>query len=99
MPTGSPPQVPPAGPIGRFVADFVSFSAKLIIELDGGHHAQSDQADADAERTAWLESQGFRVLRFWNSDVLTNMEGLREVLRRAVEPESISESTSETPSP
>ncbi len=75
-------------PIGQFVADFVSFSAKLIIELDGGHHGQPEQAAHDAERTAWLESQGFRVLRFWNNEVLTNLEGVLEVLQRAVEPET-----------
>lgn len=55
-------------PIGRYIADFVSFEAKLVIEVDGGHHAE--QVDDDAARTAWFESQGFRVMRFWNNEVL-----------------------------
>ena len=50
--------------IGNYIVDFVSYEAKLIIELDGGQHA--DQQEYDDQRTGWLESQGFRVLRFWN---------------------------------
>ena len=61
-------------PIGRYIADFVCFEAKLIIELDGGQHA--DSVTEDTERTRWLASQGFRVLRFWNNDVIDNMEGV-----------------------
>ena len=61
-------------PLGLYVVDFVCYEAKLIVELDGGHHA--DQQESDAERTHWLESRGFRVLRFWNNDVLTNIAGV-----------------------
>jgi very-short-patch-repair endonuclease len=50
-------------PLGSYVVDFVCYEASLIVELDGGHHA--DQHEADVERTRWLESRGFRVLRFW----------------------------------
>jgi very-short-patch-repair endonuclease len=50
--------------IGRYVVDFCSIREKLIVEVDGGQHI--DQVDYDAERTAYLESQGFRVIRFWN---------------------------------
>jgi very-short-patch-repair endonuclease len=53
-------------PIGKYIVDFVSFDKKLVIELDGGQHAGSMR---DAERDAWLRSQGFRVLRLWNNDV------------------------------
>jgi very-short-patch-repair endonuclease len=51
-------------PIGRYIADFACFKSKLIVELDGSQHADSAY---DAERDAWLEAQGFRVLRFWNA--------------------------------
>jgi len=60
--------------IGPFVVDFVCLEHKLIIEVDGGHHAE--QPDADAGRTEYLEGQGYRVLRFWNNEVLTEMEGV-----------------------
>ena len=59
-------------PLGKFVVDFVAPSAKLIIELDGGQHAE--QAQEDAVRTAFLEQRGYRVLRFWNDDVLLRSE-------------------------
>jgi very-short-patch-repair endonuclease len=54
-------------PIGPFIADFVCFSERLIIEADGSQHAENP---ADDRRTAWLEAQGFTVLRFWNADIL-----------------------------
>ena len=60
-------------PLGPFFADFACFSHRLIIEIDGGQHADNP---ADERRTAWLERQGFRVLRFWNNDVLSNREGV-----------------------
>ena len=63
-------------PIGRFVVDFVAPSAKLIIEVDGGQHAVGSQADAT--RTAFLEQNGYRVLRFWNDDVLLRSEAVLE---------------------
>ena len=67
---------------GPYIADFACFAARLIVELDGGQHAQD--ADADAARTAWLEGQGFRVLRFWNNDVLANTEGVLERILEAL---------------
>ena len=63
-------------PIGNYIVDFVCFDAKLIIELDGGQHA--DQDEADRSREAWLRSQGFRVIRFWNNDVMHNLDGVLE---------------------
>jgi len=71
-------------PLGSYIGDFVCFEAMLIVELDGGQHA--DQVNEDAERTAWLESQGFRVLRFWNNDVLANTEGVLERILAALSP-------------
>ena len=54
--------------------------ARLVVEVDGGQHAGS----ADATRDAWLAAQGYRVLRFWNNDVLDNIDGVVETLRAAV---------------
>ncbi len=65
-------------PIGSYIVDFVCFEKGVIIELDGGQHAT--QVTYDAERSAWLQSQGFHVLRFWNHDVLQNLEGVTEVI-------------------
>jgi very-short-patch-repair endonuclease len=61
-------------PIGRYIVDFVCFEEKLILEVDGGQHAT--RSDQDSVRTAWLEGEGFTVLRFWNSEVLGNFEGV-----------------------
>jgi len=63
-------------PLGPYFADFASHSARLVIELDGGQH-ESARA-YDAERTTFLEAEGFQVLRFWNNDVLSNTIGVLE---------------------
>src|SRR3989338_10339743 len=66
-------------PIGKYVADFVCFEKKLVVEIDGGQHA--GVKGKDEERDNWLKAQGFKVLRFWNNDVLQNREGvLQEIL-------------------
>lgn len=70
-------------PHGPYVADFLCFSGRLIIEVDGGQHAE--RAEADALRTRYFEEQGYRVIRFWNHDVLENVEGVAEVITRALE--------------
>jgi very-short-patch-repair endonuclease len=65
-------------PIGDYVADFACLPIRLVIEVDGGQHdAQKEYDDA---RTAVLEGQGYRVLRFWNNEVLGNIEGVLAVL-------------------
>jgi len=64
-------------PIGPYVADFLSYPRRLVVELDGGQHADSA---SDRRRHAWLRGQGLRVLRFWNADVLTNIDGVMTVL-------------------
>ena len=63
-------------PIGRFIADFMCFECKLVVEVDGSQPAE--QADYDAARTRWLETQGYRVVRYWNREVLLNTEGVAE---------------------
>ena len=70
-------------PIGPFIVDFVCMAKCLIVEVDGGQHA--DRAGEDASRTAYLENNGYRVLRFWNNDVLVNTEGVLEVIRSALD--------------
>ena len=69
-------------PIGRYIVNFVCLRHRLVVEIDGGQHA--DRVQADAARSAWLESQGFRVLRFWNNDVLGNTNGVLEAIRQAL---------------
>jgi very-short-patch-repair endonuclease len=64
-------------PIGPYIADFACFDPKVIIEADGGQHADSA---TDARRDAWFRSQGFTVLRFWNSEVLDHPESLPELI-------------------
>jgi very-short-patch-repair endonuclease len=68
-------------PIGRFIADFYCAAAKLVIEIDGDTHAQPDQIEYDAVRTAWLEAHGYRVIRFDNRDVHANLESVLESIR------------------
>ena len=65
-------------PIDRYFADFACLETRLVVELDGGQHVE--QADYDAERTRALETRGWRVLRFWNNDVLENIEGVAEAI-------------------
>ncbi len=63
-------------PIGSYIVDFISFDKKLIIEIDGGQHNELHTIERDKQRTKWLESEGFHVMRFWNNDVLLNIEGV-----------------------
>jgi very-short-patch-repair endonuclease len=65
-------------PIGRYIVDFVSFQSRLVIEADGGQHGMPESARSDEVRDAFLQSQGFQVLRFWNSDIDANLEGVME---------------------
>jgi very-short-patch-repair endonuclease len=67
-------------PIGNYIVDFVSFDCNLVIEIDGGQHNDDRNAEKDGLRTKWLESRGFQVIRFWNSDVLENPEGVLDTL-------------------
>jgi very-short-patch-repair endonuclease len=71
-------------PIEGFIVDFCCIDARLIIELDGGQHAV--RVEADARRTSILEAAGFHVLRFWNNDVLQNIEGVLEEIVATLSP-------------
>ena len=66
-------------PIENYIVDFVSFSKRIIIEVDGGQHASKKRADM--ERDKFFADNGFRVLRFWNSDVLDNIDGVMQIIR------------------
>src|SRR5712691_8105823 len=68
-------------PIGDFIVDFACTKHSLIIEADGGQHADNE---ADQRRTAFLQGDGWRVIRFWNNDVLANTEGVVETILRAL---------------
>ncbi len=68
--------------LGRFIVDFVCFSQKLIVELDGGQHTEA--VDYDAERDAWLRQQGFRVLRFWNNEMAAQPMAVLDVIWQAL---------------
>ena len=67
--------------IGAYVVDFVCYDARLVVEVDGGQHVE--RQSQDAQRTAWLKAQGFRVLRFWNNEVLANVEAVKAVIAEA----------------
>jgi very-short-patch-repair endonuclease len=71
-------------PIGPYIADFVCFERRVIVELDGAHHCEPEQRRHDALRTAWLARQGFRVLRFTNGAVMEDMGAVEEVILEAV---------------
>ena len=71
-------------PLGGYVVDFVCESRRVVIEVDGGQHAH--RRDHDEERTRWLEAQGYRVMRFWNNEVMENTAGVLEVIAAAVTP-------------
>ena len=71
--------------IGNYIPDFCSIKAKLVIELDGSQHLE--QKDYDAERTALLESKGYRVLRIWNKDIMKNMDSVLRAILNALEEE------------
>jgi very-short-patch-repair endonuclease len=70
--------------LGPYIVDFVCLPARLIIEVDGGQHA--DRVERDATLTAWLETQGFHVVRFWNNEVLGNVEGVLHVIGEHLSP-------------
>ncbi|MGH7875199.1 MAG: endonuclease domain-containing protein [Candidatus Binatia bacterium] len=66
--------------LGNFIVDFVCLERRLIIEVDGGQHAE--QVNYDTDRDGWLRDQGFAILRFWNNDVLKNIDSVMEVIAK-----------------
>ena len=74
-------------PVGRYILDFYCHEDRLAVELDGGQHSEAGPQAYDQERTAFLEQQGIRVLRFWNNDVLNATESVLEALWQVLAPE------------
>ncbi len=68
--------------IGRYIADFVCHEARLVVEIDGGQHDRS--SPREIERSGLLQNQGYRILRFWNNEVLANPDGVHETILNAV---------------
>jgi very-short-patch-repair endonuclease len=75
-------------PVGRYFPDFVCHRSKLIVELDGSQHADGAAIAYDAKRTGYLNSRGYRVLRFWNCDVPENRDGVSEIIAATQRPPS-----------
>ena len=80
----------------RYNVDFVSYAHRLIVEADGSQHAESR---SDRERDIWLEEQGFTVLRFWNSAIASNIEGVAEAILAAVQSSAAQTRGDPTPFP
>ncbi len=75
--------------IGNYIPDFVCIEKKLILELDGSQHLE--QEEYDEERTQFLKTEGYRVIRFWNNDVMKNMDGVILAIIHAMEDENSTE--------
>ena len=72
-------------PIGNYIVDFICKEKWLIIELDGGQHNETENILHDKERTDYLNSRGFKVLRFWNNEIDKNLKGVYETILREIE--------------
>jgi very-short-patch-repair endonuclease len=83
-------------PIGPLIADFVCHEHRLIVEADGGQHAENI---SDVRRTAFLESNGYRVLRFWNNEILTNLGEVTQVIASELSTPHPARALRESPSP
>ena len=74
-------------PVGPYIVDFICHEHRLIVEVDGGQHAE--RLVADSERTRVLESMGYLILRFWNNDVLSNIDGALELMAFTIQSEAL----------
>jgi very-short-patch-repair endonuclease len=72
-------------PIGKYIVDFYCAPLKLAIEIDGGQHNFARHRDRDEQRSKWLRGKGVTVLRFWNNDVLGNLEGVWDEIARVAD--------------
>lgn len=75
-------------PVGQFIVDFVCMEHRIVIEVDGGQHL--DEAQYDQARDEWLRRRGFEVLRFWNHEVMGNLEGVLEAIHMALRSRTLS---------
>ncbi|SCY38780.1 Protein of unknown function [Novosphingobium aromaticivorans] len=70
-------------PVGQYICDFVSREKRLVIELDGGQHASA--VEFDERRTRFLNERGYRVIRFWNNEVIENIDGVLQVIGQTLD--------------
>ena len=73
-------------PIGDYIVDFICKEAKVIIEIDGGQHNETENIIADENRTKYLENKGYKVIRFWNNEVYENVEGVIKKIEQEINP-------------
>ena len=71
-------------PLGSFIVDFVCLEARLVVELDGGQHNEAQGLAHDRQRSDWLKQAGFRVMRFWNHEVLNQLDAVCEAIARGL---------------
>ncbi len=71
-------------PIGSYIVDFVNYENKLVIEVDGSRHKETETKINDNYRTEWLRSEGFKILRFWNSEVLKNTKAVLDEINNSL---------------
>ncbi|MBX9772973.1 MAG: endonuclease domain-containing protein [Xanthobacteraceae bacterium] len=83
--------------IGPYFADFACHQLRLVIELDGGQHGYSDRVLADTARTEFLNSRGYRVIRFWNNDVIGNIDGVLTTIQAALDDAAVAAPPPPTP--
>ncbi len=76
-------------PIGRYIVDFCCHGEKIIVEVDGGQHDNATERVHDNCRTEWLNAQGYHVLRFWNNEVMGNIEGVVAAIAAELNPHPI----------
>ena len=67
--------------IGQYIVDFICREKKVVIEIDGGQHNESENIEYDKQRTKYLENKGYKVIKFWNNDIDSNIEGVYQHLQ------------------
>jgi len=85
--------------IGPYVADFVCHGAKLVLEVDGSQHGLLNGLESDAARSAWLRTQGYRVLRFWNHEVMNQIDVVLDTIYAALYTANSNGAGADTPTP
>lgn len=73
-------------PIGPYIVDFISLENQLIIELDGGQHNTEEGKRKDKERIIWLEKNGYRILRFWNNELISDLDAVLSIVQESLTP-------------
>ena len=71
-------------PLGPYIVDFINFDSRLVVEIDGGQHNEEEMRQKDKDRTMWLMQRGYQVLRFWDNEVLQNVDSVLERILAAL---------------